>query len=145
MAQIKTQPTDAAVDAFIDAVEHPVRRADARVIDAMMRHVTGEEPVMWGPTIIGYGQYQYCYATGHEGDMCRIGFSPRKASLSLYLLGCDDEGANPGRDALLARLGKHRRGAVCLYVNTLADIDLDILEQLARQAWDAMEERYPSA
>lgn len=134
MAEIKTRRTDVSVDAFLDGVEHPVRRADGKAVRAMMEHVTGEPAAMWGPSIVGFGSYHYRYASGHEGDMCRIGFSPRSANLVLYV------GGFPDYDALLARLGKHRRSRACLYINKLADVDLAVLEQIVRQTYAATED-----
>ncbi len=145
MSTNKTQPTDASVAAFIDAVESDAKREDARVLDALFRKVTGEEAVMWGPTIIGYGSYHYVYDSGHEGGMCRVGFSPRKAKHSLYLLNCGKDGDDAGHVALLAKLGKHKRGAGCLYVNKLADIDLGVLEEMIANSWRNSHERYPEA
>ena len=139
----KTKPTDAGVTDFIAAIRDPVRRADAEKVDSMMRRVTGEEPRMWGPSIIGYGQYHYRYASGHEGDSPRLGFSPRKAELVLYVLAFD-EGDRSQEDALLARLGRHRRGKSCLYVKRLDGIDQQALEQLAALAWARMAARYPA-
>ncbi|MDF7777451.1 DUF1801 domain-containing protein [Sphingomonas sp. AOB5] len=138
MAEIKTKPTEIGVDAFIDAVENPVRREDAKTVDAMMRRVTGLEPAMWGPSIIGYGSYHYKYDSGHEGTMCRIGYSPRKAELVLYVLN-----DRPGLDDQLAQLGKHKIGKSCLYIKKLADVDEAVLEQIANGAWDEMNRRYP--
>lgn len=134
-----TKPTDVPVDEFIAQVEHPVRRADAEVLDAMFRRVTGQEPVMWGPTMVGYGQYHYEYATGHVGDAMAAGFSPRKASLSLYGLTIQPEAPE-----LLDRLGKHKLGASCLYVNTLADVDLEVLEELMRTGYRYVTEHLDS-
>jgi hypothetical protein len=125
-----TQPTDASVEEFIEGVEHPVRRADARVLDRMFRRATGQDPVLWGPTMIGYGRYHYVYGSGHSGDALAVGFSPRTSSLSLYGLTMQHEAP-----ALLERLGKHRRGAVCLYVNKLGDVDLEVLEELIRTGY----------
>lgn len=144
MAENKTKPTAGSAEAFIEAVEHPGKREDARVLDALFRKVTGEEPQMWGPTIVGYGQYHYRYDSGHEGDMCRAGFSPRKAKHSLYLLGCGDERAEAAFAPLLARLGKHSRGKACLYVNKLADIDLGVLGEMVALSWKSSFERYPA-
>lgn len=145
MGDVKTAPTTALVDKFIEGVEPLSKREDAKVLDALFRKVTGEEPKMWGPTIIGYGSYHYKYESGREGDMCRSGFSPRKAKHSLYLMGryCD---AATGKkvDALLEAMGKHKSGASCVYVNKLADIDLGVLEQIIRQCWEAMNRQYPS-
>jgi hypothetical protein len=141
MAELKTRPTQASVEDFIDNVESAGKREDAAVLDALFRKVTGVGPEMWGPSIIGYGEYHYRYATGHEGDMCRAGFSPRKAKHSLYLLGCGGE--DEAMEMLLARLGKHSRGKGCLYVNKLADIDLGVLEEMIALSWQQSFERYP--
>lgn len=144
MAENKTQPTAVSVEAFIDSVEPAAKREDAKVLDALFRKVTGEEPAMWGPTIIGYGQYHYKYESGREGDMCRSGFSPRKAKHSLYLMGryCD-EATGKKVDALLETMGKHKTGASCVYVNKLADVDLDVLEEIVAECWEAMNRAYP--
>ena len=129
MAEIKTAPTQVSVDAFLDAVEHPVRRADGKIVREMMERASGEPAVMWGPSIVGFGRYHYRYASGHEGDMCRIGFSPRAANLALYL------DAFPGYEALLDTLGKHKRSKACLYLNKLADVDLGVLEEILRRTY----------
>ena len=143
MAEIKTKPTQVSVEDFIAAVEPASKREDGAVLDALFRKVTGMAPEMWGPTIVGYGRYHYRYASGHEGDMCRAGFSPRKAKHSLYLM-C----GSPKEDAqfapLLAKLGKHSRGKGCLYVNKLADIDLGVLEEMIALSWRNSFERYPA-
>lgn len=130
MPENKTKPTVASVQAFVDGVEHETRRMDAHALIAMMRRVTGEEPQMWGPSIIGFGSRHYRYESGHEGDMPRVGFSPRKGNLALYVLtGAASEAP------LLARLGKHKTGVSCLYVNKLADVDVSVLETLVADAW----------
>jgi hypothetical protein len=134
MAEIKTKPTHASVDAFLAAVEKPVRRADAKVVRNLMERITGEPATMWGPSIIGFGTYHYRYASGHEGDMCRIGFSPRSANLVLYV------GGFPEYEDLLGKLGKHRRSVACLYLNKLADVDLAVLEQIVSRSWRATED-----
>lgn len=139
----KTKPTAIDPEAFIEAVENPVRREDAKKIDTMMRRVSGEQPRMWGPTMIGYGEYHYRYDSGHEGDAFRMGFSPRKAELVLYVLAYGDDGQQD-EDALLARLGKYRRGKCCLYIRRLDQVNMDALEGLARLSWDAMAARYPA-
>lgn len=133
MAEIKTKPTKVSVDAFLDGVERPGRRADGRALRAMMERVTGEPAVMWGPSIVGFGAYHYRYASGHEGDMCRIGFSPRSAHLVLYV------GGFPDYEALLARLGKHKRSKACLYLGKLADVDPAVLEEIVRLTYEATE------
>ena len=126
-ADAKTLPTGADVEAFIAAIENPTRRADARTLCAMMAEVSGQPPVMWGPSIIGFGRYNYRYDSGHEGDAPLIGFSPRKANLVLYLMPGFE-----GRQDLLARLGKAKTSVSCLYINKLADVDMDVLRELAR-------------
>ena len=134
-ASQKTKPTQASVDAFIAAVEKPARRADALVVRDMMERVSGEPACMWGPSIIGFGTSHYRYASGREGDMCRIGFSPRSANLVLYV------GGFPEYEDLLAKLGKHRRSVACLYLNKLADVDLAVLEQIVSRSWNASGDR----
>ena len=134
MAEIKTKPTEVSVDVFLDGVGHPVRRADGKAVRAMMERVTGEPATMWGPSIVGFGRYHYRYASGHEGDMCRVGFSPRSANLVLYV------GGFPEYEALLAKLGKHKRSKACLYLGKLADVDLGVLEEIARRTYEATED-----
>ena len=138
MSDLKTRPTDASVEAFIDAVDHPRRREDARTLLVLMQRVTGEAPVMWGPSIVGYGSYHYRYASGQEGDWPVAGFSPRKQNLSIYIMA-----GFRGYDDLLSRLGKYKTGKSCLYVNKLADVDLDVLETLVRASVAEMKRRYP--
>lgn len=138
-----TTATATRPEEFLASVEPAAKREDARVLDALFRRVTGVEPAMWNGGIIGYGSYHYRYASGHEGRASRVGFSPRKARLSLYLSGCDGGDADPAFDALLVRLGKHQRGAACLYVNKLADIDLAVLEEMAALSWKQSLQRWP--
>ena len=142
-AEIKTKATEVAIADFIADVPDAKRRAEAEVIDAMHRRVTGLDPKMWGPSIIGYGSYDYVYDSGHSGTMCRAGFSPRKAAMTLYLMGHYLDRQSEA-DALLAKLGKYRNGKSCLYINKLADVDLEVLEKLVALSWDVMNERYPS-
>ena len=139
MAENKTKATDASVEAFLAAVEPEQRRIDGRVLLEMMARITGEPPKMWGPSIIGFGQYHYRYESGREGDMPRIGFSPRKAQLVLYLAD-----GFAGRDALFARLGKHSTSKACLYINKLADVDLAVLEALMVESFEYMRKAYPA-
>jgi hypothetical protein len=130
MSSNQTVETDASVDEFIDSVDNEKRRQDARELLNLMRRVTGAEPRMWGPSIVGFGKYHYRYDSGREGEMLRVGFSPRKANFALYLM--------PRGDAfqeLLEKLGKHKTGASCLYVNKLADIELDVLEEMIAESW----------
>ncbi|WP_332760963.1 DUF1801 domain-containing protein [Pseudarthrobacter sp.] len=130
MAENKTQATGASVDEFLAAVEDPVRRRDGLRLLALMREITGKEPEMWGPTIVGFGRYHYKYESGREGDAAAVGFSPRKASLSLYGLMYGPEAAE-----LLPRLGKHKTGAGCLYVNRLDDVDQAVLAELIKAGY----------
>ena len=140
----KTRQTDAEVDAFIAKVEPERRRDEADALVAMFQRITGEEPKMWGPSIIGFGSYDYKYESGREGTSLRSGFSPRKAKLSLYLMGayCTPN-AQAEQDRLLGLLGKHSVGKSCLYINRLEKVDLSVLEQLIRNNWDLMNQRYP--
>lgn len=142
-AEIKTRATEAGVADFIAAIPETRRREEAALVDAMHRRVTGLEPRMWGPSIIGYGSYDYVYDSGRSGTMCRAGFSPRKTAMTLYLMGHYLD-RQPEADALLAKLGKHKTGKSCLYVNKLADVDLEVLEQLVALSWDVMNARYPA-
>ena len=133
MAETKTKPTVVSVDVFLDSVEHPVRRADGKALRAMMERVTREPAVMWGPSIVGFGSYHYRYVSGHEGDVCRVGFSPRSANLVLYV------GGFPEYEELLAKLGKYKRSKACLYISKLADVDSGVLEEIARLTYAATE------
>ncbi len=144
MSENKTKPTTQTVEAFIDAVDHSGKREDARVLNAMFCRVTGEPPVMWGPSMIGYGSYHYNYDSGREGDFLRAGFSPRKTRLSLYLMGgyCDDVTSKKNEE-ILSRLGKYSQEKSCLYINKLADVDLEALELLISVNWAAMNALYP--
>ena len=141
MAEAKTKPTQASVEDFIAAVEPASKREDGAVLDALFRKITGLTPEMWGPTIVGYGEYNTVYDSGRKVRCCRAGFSPRKAKHSLYLLGCG--GTDEEMESLLSRLGKHSRGVGCLYVNKLADIDLEVLEEMIALGWSRSFERYP--
>jgi len=126
LAQIKTKPTSDSVEDFINTVKEEQKRKDSFVILEMMKKASGEEPKMWGSSIIGFGNKRYkSPATGREVDWLRIGFSPRKASISLYLLGGLKE-----HEAALKKLGKHKTGVGCLYINKLEDIDVKVLKQM---------------
>lgn len=137
--EAKTKPSALSVAAFLEAVD-PLRQADAKALCAMMGEITGEPPVIWGPSMIGFGRYAYRYESGHSGVSMITGFSPRKAALSVYIMG-----SFPQRAALLSALGKHTAGKACLYIKRLADVDEDVLRQLigASVAW--MRETYPGA
>ena len=137
-AQNKTRVTAIDPTGFIASIDHPTRRADAETLDRLFRRVTGFLPRMWGPTMIGYGQYHYRYDSGREGDFLATGFSPRRANLSIYILpGYADIGP------ILSRLGKHRTCKSCLYVNKLADIDPVVLEELIRAGREDLGRRWP--
>jgi len=125
-AKIKTTQNDASVEAFLASIEDEQQRADSIKVDKMMQRVSGEKPKMWGPSIIGYGFRNVVSASGREVDWFLIGFSPRKGKLSLYI----SVGKMEGFDKLLARLGKHKGGMGCLYINKLADVDEAVLEDL---------------
>ena len=130
MSENKTKPTDQSVEAFLNSIPGAQKRADSFVILELMRRSTGIEPKMWGESIIGFGSYHYKYESGREGDAPQIGFSPRKQNLTLYIM--------PGltsRPDLAARLGKFKTSKACLYINKLADVDLEVLEKLIRQAF----------
>ena len=123
------QRTDQNPNDVLAAIEHPTRQQDALDLADLMTEVTGEPPAMWGP-ILGWGRYDYTYKSGHSGSFCRVGFAPGKQRLSLYCL--QDA---PGAKALLAKLGKHKAGVGCVYVNTLGDVDRGVLRQLIELAW----------
>lgn len=127
MSQNKTAPTGASVEDFLQSVEPERKAVEAQELDRLFRNATGYQPQMWGPSIIGYGRYHYRYASGREGDYLATGFSPRKARHSIYIMP-----GYQGYGSILARLGKHKLGKSCLYVNRLADIDLDVLGELIR-------------
>lgn len=134
----KTKPTGASVDDFIAAVTDERQREDAQVVLAMMERLSGHKPAMWGPSIVGFGNYHYKYESGREGNMCRIGFSPRKGQTVLYLID-----GYKGKEAQLARLGKHKIGVSCLYIKKLADVDRGVLEDMVKDSLAYMAEKYP--
>jgi hypothetical protein len=137
MSELKTKPTDASVQEFLDRVDDPARRKDCEEVLEMMRSVTGKEPRMWGTGLIGFGQYRYRYESGREGDWPLSGFAPRKESLTLYIM------AGVERfPALLKRLGKHKVGKGCLYVKRLSDVDPEVLEQLVRSSVEHVRKQY---
>ncbi len=133
MAELKTKPTDSSVEAYLNSVEPEKKRQDSFAILELMREVTGEEPQMWGSSIIGFGSYHYKYASGRDADWMLVGFAPRKQALTLYIMSGFD-----GYDELMADLGKHKTGKSCLYINKLEDVDLDTLRELVRQSVEHM-------
>lgn len=140
--EAKTKPTEISLADFIASLGDPRRAEEAAIIDALHRRVTGCEPAMWGPSIIGYGSYRYRYESGREGTAIRAGFSPRKAAMTIYLMGPYCEGEDEAA-ALFAKLGKHTTGKSCLYIKRLADVDLAVLEELVSLNWRIMNARYP--
>ena len=138
MSKMKTTPTQASVDAFIEAVEDVQKRADSRAIAAMMSAATGAPAQMWGTSIVGFGRYHYRYASGREGDFMIAGFSPRKRALTLYVMAGFSE-----YEALLAQLGKHTIGKSCLYIKRLADVDQAVLREIVERSVQYIREKYP--
>lgn len=138
MYKLKTVVTDDSVNEFVANLATEERRADCWQIIDLLRDITGEEPRMWG-TMIGFGEYHYKYASGHEGDMFLAGFAARKTNFTFYLYsGVID------REELLAKLGKHKTGKGCLYVNRLSDIDLDVLRKIIEHNTAALQQAYPA-
>ena len=136
--QNKTVETEVSVEDFLATVESESKRTDAYQIIGIMEELSGEKAKMWGPSIIGFGTYHYKYESGREGDMCRIGFSPRKAKHSFYVF----PGATKFPD-ILERLGKYKVGKSCLYVNKMADIDEGVLRELITASLAHMDKEYP--
>jgi hypothetical protein len=137
MPENKTKATDVSVDEFLHQVEDEKKREDSYKLIELMREVTGEEPKMWGPTMVGFGKYHYKYASGHEGDAFLAGFSPRKAAMTLYILA-----GYEGEEALLGKLGKYTTGKSCLYVKRLSDIDQDVLREMVTKSVQNTVEKY---
>ena len=137
MAENKTKPTDASVEDYIASRANEQQRADCRELMALFERVTGEAPRMWGPSIVGYGSYRYTYESGRTGEASLAGFAIRGRELVVYL---STEGEE--QKALLARLGKHRMGKVCLYLKQLADLDRSVLEQLVAGSVTEIRQRY---
>ncbi len=129
MAENKTQRNDGDVIAYLQSVANKRRREDSLVVLDIMGEVTGLPAEMWGSSIVGFGSYHYRYASGREGDFMLTGFAPRKQALTLYIMGGHERYAE-----LFARLGKHRTGSSCLYINKLADIDLDVLREIISES-----------
>ena len=132
MAELKTKKNKSSVMNFINSIDHEGKRKDAMEILEMMRKITGEQPKMWGSSIIGFGDLHYKYASGREGDWFKCGFSPRKANISMYLMQCDISRAKD----LLDQLGKHKTGKGCLYINKLADINKEILKIIIKESYE---------
>ena len=136
---MKTTPTTASVDAFLDALDDADKQHDSRVVAAMMTEVAGAPATMWGTSIVGFGNYHYRYASGREGDFFETGFAPRKRALTLYIMAGFSQ-----YEALLGRLGKFTTGKSCLYVKRLADVDMGVLRELVAHSVAAIRLKYPS-
>ena len=140
MSVPKTKPTQVSAESHIAAIANEEQRNDAKSLVALMRKVTKHEPRMWGPSIIGFGSYHYKYASGHEGDSALTGFAARGKELVVYIApGFED------RDVLLAKLGEHRTGKVCVYIKRLANVDLKVLEKLLARSVTDTKRRYPES
>jgi hypothetical protein len=139
MYELKTKENDNSVIEFIEQVENPKKKEDAYKLLDIFTEISGYPAKLWGPTIIGFGSYHYKYESGHEGDAPLVGFSPRKAKISLYFAVGDKE-----REALLEGFGKHKTGKACVYINKLADINIDVLQALITQSITFLQEMYPT-
>jgi hypothetical protein len=132
---LKTTKNEKSVEAFLNSVENPTRRADSLEVLKLIQEATGMEPAMWGDSIVGFGTYRYKYASGREGEWMLVGFSPRKQNMTLYIMDGFDE-----YDELLSELGKHKTGKSCLYINKLADVDQEVLKKLVKKSVKHMRE-----
>ena len=138
MAEQKTKPPEQSVESFLDKLPDQKVREDCIALIRLMKKATGAAPKMWGAGIVGFGKYHYKYDSGHEGDSCLTGFSPRKQNISLYLM----PGLTDHPDSL-KKLGKHKAGKGCLYIKKLEDVNFDILENLVKQSVDFLKKKYP--
>ena len=137
MAEAKTKPTGMSVEGYLAGIADDGRRSDCRELVTMMAAITGEPPVMWGTSIVGFGAYAYDLAGGRKGSSCRVGFSSRKTDISVYLVA-----SGPDQPSLLKRLGKHKMAKACLRIRRLADVDLEVLADLIRDAISEVRRRY---
>lgn len=136
--QNKTTLNENSVSDFLDGVENEKRREDSKIALKLMEEITGEEAKMWGKSIVGFGTYHYKYASGREGDFMKVGFSPRKTSLTLYIMGGFDR-----YDELMEKLGKYKIGKSCLYIKKIEDVDLEVLKDLVRESVAYISQKYP--
>ena len=137
MSENKTRPNNASVISFLDSVVDEIQKQDSYTLIDIMKEITGEEPIMWGPSITGFGSYHYEYDSGREGDMLLTGFSPRKRNLSLYIM--------PGFtkfEKLMQKLGKHKTGKSCIYIRRLSDINMDVLTELISASYNHHNHKY---
>lgn len=137
MYEQKTKENDSSVIEFIESVEKPKRKEDAYRLLDLFSETSGYQAKMWGTSIIGFGSYHYKYPTGHEGDAPLVGFSPRKANFSLYFATGED------REKMLQRLGKHKSGKACVYINKVEDVEVEVLKEMIRSSIDFLKEMYP--
>lgn len=135
MAELKTKRNEGDVEAYLNSVENEKKRKDSFTVLKLMQEVTGEQPEMWGDSIVGFGSYHYKYESGREGDWFLTGFAPRKQNLTLYIMAGFDE-----YDKLLGKLGKYKTGKSCLYINKIEDVDRDVLRELVRQSVEHMKQ-----
>lgn len=140
MADLKTQPNEKSVEQFLNEVEDPGKREDSFQILRWMKQITGEEPRIWGDSIVGFGSYHYKYDSGREGDWFLVGFSPRKQQFSLYIMAGFQR-----YEELLNQLGKHKTGKSCLYIKRLSDVDESVLKKLIQESVDYMRNKYPTS
>lgn len=137
MTELKTKETDESVTKFLNTIEDETKRKDSFAILEIMKQATGLEAKMWGTSIVGFGSYHYKYDSGHEGDTCIVGFSPRKQNISLYLMM-----GLVSAETFLKDLGKHKPGKGCLYINKLDDVNKDVLKKLIKTSADAIKKKY---
>ncbi len=133
--ELKTKKNEASVDEYIAAVEPEEKRRDSETLLKMMREITGDQGAMWGDSLVGFGKYSYTYASGHGGEWFLTGFSPRKRNLTVYIMSGFDR-----YDELMAKLGKHKTGKSCLYLNRLSDVDVEVLKELVSGSVTHMKE-----
>lgn len=137
MAELKTKENKASVKDFLNSIENEQKRKDCFEVLKIMEAATGQKGSMWGTAVVGFGSYHYKYESGHEGDMCKVGFSPRKANITLYVM----MGARADAD-ILKKLGKHKVSGSCLHINKLADVDTAILKKVVKDAYEGMTKKY---
>ena len=139
MAEAKTKPTAVSVEKHIAAIVNEQQRNEAQALVVLMRRVTQQKPVMWGPSIIGFGSYHYKYASGREGDSVLAGFAVRKSEFAIYLVAGFD-----AQESLLARLGRHKMATACFYIRRLSDVDAEVLETIVARSVAEIQRRYPA-
>lgn len=137
MSENKTRPNNASVTSFLEAIDDDIKKQDCFTLLELMKKITGQPPVMWGPSIIGFGSYHYKYDSGREGDMLLTGFSPRKQNLTLYIMAGFDKYEN-----LMQKLGKHKTGKSCLYIKHLSDVNISVLTELIKASSDHYNHKY---